>query len=131
MSSYLFLNKNISKFFTLSSPSDAAMKRRCWLGTLLPHSSSYNLTLLLSRVLIGRYLTFCSLTSSTCCNSPPNCAPLKRKRGENSISNLLLRLRETRNALELPVFFFFSFLFLWLCQRYPEYQEIRSKKYCY
>ena len=111
MSSYLFLNKNISKFFTLSSPSDATMKRRCWLGTLLPHSSSYNLTPLLSRVLIGRHLTVCSMTSPTCCNSPRKCTPLKHKGRVNSISNSLLRLRKMHNALQLSVFFF-SFLFL-------------------
>ena len=38
----------------------------------------------------------------------------------------LLRLLETYNALQLPVFFsFFSFF----CQPYPEYRGIRSKKY--
>ena len=41
-----------------------------------------------------------------------------------------LRLGETHNALQLPVPFFFSF-FSWLCQRYPEYQEIWSKKLFY
>ena len=37
----------------------------------------------------------------------------------------LLRLRETHNALKLPVFFFFLLFF---CQRYPEYRGIRSKQ---
>ena len=40
----------------------------------------------------------------------------------------LLRLRETHNALQLPVFFFF---FLFFCQRYPEYRRIRNKKLFY
>ena len=39
----------------------------------------------------------------------------------------LLRLCETHNALQLPVFFFFLFF----CQRYPEYRGIRSKKIFY
>ena len=43
-------------------------------------------------------------------------------------TNILLRLRETHNALQLPVFFFF---FLFFCQRYPEYRGIRSKKLFY
>ena len=42
-----------------------------------------------------------------------------------------LRLRETHNALQLPVFFFFTFFFSWLCQRYGEYRDIRSKKLFY
>ena len=36
---------------------------------------------------------------------------------------LLLRLRETNNALQLPVFFFFSFF----GHPHPEYRGIRSK----
>ena len=40
------------------------------------------------------------------------------------VSHNLLRLRETHNALQLPVFFFFLFF----CQLYPEYRGIRSKK---
>ena len=39
----------------------------------------------------------------------------------------LLRLRETHNALQLPVFFFFSFF----CWPYPEYRGIRRKKLFY
>ena len=35
----------------------------------------------------------------------------------------LLRLHETHNTLQLPVFFF-----LFFCQPYPEYRGIRSKK---
>ena len=42
----------------------------------------------------------------------------------------LLRLRETRNALQLPVFLFFS-LFSFFCQPYPEYGGIRNKKLFY
>ena len=38
-----------------------------------------------------------------------------------------LRLRETHNALQLSVFFFFLFSF----QPYPKYREIRSKKLFY
>ena len=37
-------------------------------------------------------------------------------------------LRETHNALKFPVFFFSFFSFSWLCQRFPEYREIPSKK---
>ena len=37
-------------------------------------------------------------------------------------------LGDTYNALQFPVFFFSFFSFLWLCQRFPEYQEIPSKK---
>ena len=44
-------------------------------------------------------------------------------------SDNFLRLRETHNALQLPVFFFSFFLFF--CQPYPEYQGIRSKKLFY
>ena len=40
---------------------------------------------------------------------------------------IFLRLRETHNALQLPVFFFFLFF----CKRYPEYRGIRSKKLFY
>ena len=45
----------------------------------------------------------------------------------NRDSSLLLHLREMHNALQLPVFFLFSF-FSWLCQRYLVYREIQSKK---
>ena len=38
-----------------------------------------------------------------------------------------LRLRETHNALQLPVFFF-SF-FSWLCQRYPNIAKFGAKNY--
>ena len=41
-------------------------------------------------------------------------------------ANYFLRLRVTQNALQLPVFLFF--LLLWLCQPYPEYRWIQSKK---
>ena len=37
-----------------------------------------------------------------------------------------MRLRETHNALKLPMFFFF---FLFFCQLYPEYRGISSKNY--
>ena len=40
-------------------------------------SSSYNLTPPISRVLIGQHFIFCSLKSSTCCNSPRICTPVK------------------------------------------------------
>ena len=43
------------------------------------HSSSYNLTPPISRVLIGPHLIFCSLTSPTCCKSPRKCTPVKYK----------------------------------------------------
>ena len=43
------------------------------------HSSSYNLTPPISRVLIGPHLIFCSLTSPTWCNSPGKCTPVKYK----------------------------------------------------
>ena len=42
-------------------------------------SSSDNLTPPISRVLIGRHLIFCSLTSQMCCNSPRKCTPVKYK----------------------------------------------------
>ena len=45
-----------------------------------------------------------------------------------SYKNIIFRLRETHNALQLSVFFF---LFLFFCQRYPEYWGIRSKKLFY
>ena len=51
-------------------------------------------------------------------------------RNEPSITLMLLRLRETHNALQLPVFFFFSF-FSFFCQPYPEYRGIRSNKLFY
>ena len=41
------------------------------------------------------------------------------------LKSFLLRLRETNNTLQLPVFFFFSFF----CQPYSEYRGIRSKNY--
>ena len=44
---------------------------------------------------------------------------------------ILLRLRETHNALQLPVFFFSFFSFSFFCQRYPEYRGIRSKRLFY
>ena len=51
--------------------------------------------------------------------SSPKCAKCPSK--------CFLRLRETHNALQLPVFL----LFLFFCQRYPEYWGIRSKKLFY
>ena len=52
------------------------VKRNC---QYLRYSSSYSLTPPISRVLIGPLLTFCSLTSPTCCNSSPKCTPVKYK----------------------------------------------------
>ena len=46
-----------------------------------------------------------------------------RRLNANNLLIHLLRLRETHNGLQLPLFFFFFF-----CQRYPEYQ---SKKLFY
>ena len=40
--------------------------------------------------------------------------------------SLFLRLHETLNTLQLPVFFF-----LLLCQAYPEYRGIRSESLFY
>ena len=45
----------------------------------LIYSASDNLTPPISRVLIGRHLNFCSLTSPTCCNSARKCTPVKYK----------------------------------------------------
>ena len=45
----------------------------------LTYSASDNLTPPISRVLIGRHLNFCSLTSPTCCNSARKCTPVKYK----------------------------------------------------
>ena len=42
-------------------------------------SASDNLTPPISRVLIGRHLHFCSLTSPTYCNSSRKCTPVKYK----------------------------------------------------
>ena len=49
----------------------------------------------------------------------------------DEVSNYLnlLHLRETHNALQLPVFFFSFFSFF--CQPYPEYRGIRSNKLLY
>ena len=38
----------------------------------------------------------------------------------------LLRLRETHNALQLPVFFFFSFFYSFFCQTYPGLRNGKS-----
>ena len=46
----------------------------------------------------------------------------------NFLSATSLRLCETQNALQLPMFFFF---FLSFCQPYPEYRKIRRKKLFY
>ena len=43
------------------------------------YSSSDNLAPSISRVLIGRHLIFCSLTSPTCRNSPRKCTPVNYK----------------------------------------------------
>ena len=43
------------------------------------YSASDNLTSQISRVLIGRHLNICSLTSPTCCNLPRKCTPVKYK----------------------------------------------------
>ena len=45
----------------------------------LPYSSCNNLISVISRVPIGPYLFFHSLTSPTCCNSSRKCTPVKRK----------------------------------------------------
>ena len=44
-----------------------------------PCSSCKNLITVISTVLIGQYLNFCSLTSPACCNSPRKCMPVKWK----------------------------------------------------
>ena len=48
-------------------------------STCLAHSSSYNLTPALSRVLLGQHLIFCSHTWSKCCNAPRKCTPVTYK----------------------------------------------------
>ena len=45
----------------------------------LAYSLSNNLTLAISRVLIGQHFIFCSPTWPTCCNSPRKCTPVKYK----------------------------------------------------
>ena len=47
------------------------------------------------------------------------------------IVSLLLRFRETHSALQLPVLLFFFIFFSWLCQCYPEFRGIWSKKLFY
>ena len=53
---------------------------------------------------------------------------LKNFTGKHFCWNLFLRLHETHNALKLPGSFF-SFFFSWVCQGYPEYQEILRRNY--
>ena len=48
------------------------------------YSPSYNLTPPISRVLIGKDLIFCSLTSTMCCNSPWKYTPVKYKKRQKS-----------------------------------------------
>ena len=48
------------------------------------YSLSYNLTPPNSRVLIGKHLIFCSLTSQTCCNSPGKCISVKCKKRQKT-----------------------------------------------
>ena len=43
------------------------------------YSFCNNLVSVISRVLIGPYLNFCSMASLTCCNSPRKCTPVKGK----------------------------------------------------
>ena len=54
----------------------------CALGyivLIVTYSSSDNLAPPISQVMIGRHLTFCSMTSPTCCNSSLKCTPAKCK----------------------------------------------------
>ena len=48
------------------------------------YSTSDNVTPPISRVLIGRYLIFCWLTSPPCCNSPRKCTPVKYKKRQKA-----------------------------------------------
>ena len=51
---------------------------------IVGYSSSYNLTPPISRILIGHHLIFCSLTSSSCCNSPRKYTPAKYKKRQKA-----------------------------------------------
>ena len=55
-----------------SHPSSRAINATC-----KTYSTSDNETPPISRVLIGRHLNFCWLTSPPCCNSPRKCTPVK------------------------------------------------------
>ena len=48
------------------------------------YSASDNLAPPISRVLIGPYFRFCSLTSPTCCNSARKCTPVKYKASQKA-----------------------------------------------
>ena len=50
----------------------------------ISYSPSYNLAPPISRVLIGQYFIFCSLTSPTCCNSPQKCTPVQYKKRQKA-----------------------------------------------
>ena len=47
--------------------------------SVLTYSTSDNVIPPISRVLIGRHLIFCWLTSPTCCNLSRKCTPVKYK----------------------------------------------------
>ena len=74
------LVKNIA-FYALANISPA--NSNLWVQSQ-PHSSSYNLTQPISRVLIGQHLIFCSLTSPTCCNLLRKCTPVKYKKRQKA-----------------------------------------------
>ena len=48
------------------------------------YSMSDNVTPPISRVLIGRHLIFCWLTSPMCCNLPRKCTPVKYKKRQKA-----------------------------------------------
>ena len=82
-------NLNLEKMETKSKSNLSNMKQKELLKlsndeAIVTYSLSYNLTPRISRVLIGQPLTFCSLMSPRCCNSPRKCTPVKYKKKQKA-----------------------------------------------
>ena len=82
-------NLNLEKMETKSKSNLSNMKQKELLKlsndeAIVTYSLSYNLTPRISRVLIGQPLTFCSMMSPTCCNSPRKCTPVKYKKKQKA-----------------------------------------------
>ena len=85
------------------------------------YSSSDNLAPLISRVLIGLHLSFCSLTSPTCSNSPRKCHQLNISRGKQLGFQMSHIWPQYMRAKE-DIFWSSSNISEWCCSRSTETQ---------
>ena len=71
-------------FYLLINKKNSDLSSRAINATCKTYSTSDNETRTIPRVLIGRHLIFCLLTSPPCCNLPRKCTAVKYMKRKNA-----------------------------------------------